>query len=53
VNLKKVRQGLITVALFIVVVYMLFYTIQPLIPYVIAAIIMVGIIGFIFGRRRL
>ncbi|MGH9958092.1 MAG: hypothetical protein ACREBC_13335 [Pyrinomonadaceae bacterium] len=48
--MRKVRSTLVTLLLLALVIRVLWWTVEPLIPYLIAGIFIIGIIGFIFGR---
>ena len=52
-NVKRARQGLITLALLIGVVWLLWFTLEPIIPYVIVGLLLACIYQWIFSRRRL
>lgn len=50
-TVKKIRTALVTAILFAVTIRVLWWTVEPMIPYAIVGLVLVGIAGFVYHRK--
>jgi hypothetical protein len=51
VTLRKLRAGLVTAILFAVTVRVLWWVVEPMIPYFIVGLVLVTLAGFVIHRK--